>query len=207
MDLSHPEYTVLGENRARVLYRLSVLVDPASGRRIHALSGVRSLRTTQQILADLAKVGLVEVRQIGAANAYSVNRNHVLWPPIEQVLAVRALTEAGIVEILDHALGDRAAATAVFGSYARGEAGMESDVDILVVWATDEPSDGLVEALDDAAERIRQLTGNQAQIFPVTRRELADLLDRGDPFVESLRQDARTLTGLPIKPLLESATR
>jgi predicted nucleotidyltransferase len=205
MDLSHPEYTVLGENRARVLSRLSLLVDPMSGRRIHELSGVRSLRTTQQILADLAEIGLVEVRRVGSANAYSVNRQHVLWPLIEQVLAVRSLTETRIAAILDEALGDHVTATAVFGSYARGDAGRQSDIDIVVVVETIEAADGLVAALDDVAESIRQLTGNEAQLLPLARQELSALIARDDPLVASLRRDARPLTGVPITTLLEGS--
>ena len=57
MDLSHPEYVILGENRARILQRLAVLAEPASGRRIHELSGARALRTTQRILDELVALG------------------------------------------------------------------------------------------------------------------------------------------------------
>ena len=123
MDLSHPEYAVLGENRARILYRLAVLAEPTSGRRIHHLSGVASLRTTQRILGELVDVGLVDVQAVGAANAYTLNRAHVLWSPIEQILAVPAATESKIAEIVSAAVRDHAVATAIYGSYARGKLG------------------------------------------------------------------------------------
>lgn len=207
MDLTHPEYVLLGENRARVLHRLSVLADPASGRRIHELSGVASLRTTQRILNDLVEVGLVDVRQLGSGNAYSVNRAHVLWAPVEQILAVRGVTQTRIVEILEATLADHAVCTAVFGSYARGEGSADSDIDVLIVWGGDIDAEEAAGMLDDAAEGIRRLTGNQAQMFPVTTQELDELASNNDPFVESLRQDAVSLTGASIKSLLRGQNR
>lgn len=207
MDLSHPEYAVLGENRARILYRLAVLAEPTSGRRIHHLSGVASLRTTQRILGELVDVGLVDVQAVGAANAYTLNRAHVLWSPIEQVLAVPAATESEIAEIVSAAVRDHAVATAIYGSYARGEAGPESDIDILVVWEPEVSEDQAAGILDAVGEQIRKLTGNRAQLFPVSREELDRLIGRSEPFIESLRKDARTLTGIEIKRLLGRSRR
>ncbi len=207
MDLSHPEYAILGENQARILHRLAVLAEPTSGRRLHQLSGVASLRTTQRILGELVDIGLVDVQAIGAANAYTLNRDHVLWPPIERILAVPAVTESEIAEIVRAALHDYTASTALYGSYARGEAGPDSDIDILVVWEPGVSQEGAVGILDKVAEQIRKLTGNRAQLFPMGRDELARLVGRSDPFIESLRQDARTLTGIQIKRLLGRSRR
>ena len=207
MDLTHPEYAILGENRARILYRLAVLGEPTSGRRIHQLSGVASLRTTQRILGELVDVGLVDVQPVGAANAYTLNRAHVLWEPIERILAIPATTEGEIAKIVGAAVRGHAASTAIYGSYARGEAGPASDIDILVVWEPGVSQDQAAGILDKLAEQIRKLTGNRAQLFPVNREELDRLVGRADPFVESLRQDARTLTGIEIKGLLGRSRR
>lgn len=207
MDLSHPEYAILGENRARILYRLAVLAEPTSGRRIHHLSGVASLRTTQRILGELVDVGLVDVQPVGAANAYTLNRAHVLWPPIEQVLALPAATESAIAQIVGAAVRDHAVGTAIYGSFARGEAGPDSDIDILVVWEPGVSPDQAASILDNVAEQIRKLTGNRAQLFPVSGDELDRLVGRSDPFIESLRTDARTLTGIEIKRLLGRSRR
>ncbi|TAM68369.1 MAG: nucleotidyltransferase domain-containing protein [Microbacteriaceae bacterium] len=203
MDLSHPEYAVLGEDRARVLHRLFVLAEPVSGRRIHQLSGVKTLRTTQRILDDLVSVGMVDMRSIGSANAYEANRDHVMWGPIEEVLAVPAATEQRITEILRDTIDDRAAGSALYGSFARGEAGTHSDIDLFIVWNEGVSEDVQADILHEVAERIRRLTGNQAQLFAITRPELERLIANDAPLIHSLRNDARRLTGVEIKRLLQ----
>ncbi|MEV1128780.1 nucleotidyltransferase domain-containing protein [Agromyces sp. NPDC049794] len=204
MDLSHPEYVILGENRARILHRLAVLAEPASGRRIHELSGVRALRSTQRILDDLVGLGLVDMQKVGPANAYTLNRGHVLWDPIEKILATRAVVASAVEEAITEVTAGVVVSAAIYGSLARGEAGPESDVDVLVVWengTTEDQRDGVMEALE---ERVRRLTGNRVQVLAVTSGELARLVEHADPLVASIRGDGRTVTGVEIRSLLGS---
>lgn len=203
MDLTHPAYEVLGENRARVLHRLSLLAEGASGRSIHTLSGVKALRTTQQILDDLTRIGVVDMRRMGSANLYALNRDHVLWSPIEAILATPARTEQEIAKLLDATLAEHARATLLYGSFARNEAGPDSDIDILIVWNEGIDEQLATDLLDTATQGIRRLTGNDTQLLAVTNSELEGLIARGDPIVDSLRADARPLkTGMSIKQLL-----
>lgn len=206
MDLSHPAVDLFGENEARIFHRLAVLAEGGTGRRIHELSGVKALRTTQSILERLARIGLVDVRPVGPANQYTLNRGHLLWAPIELVLATPARLESDIVAIMSQTFTGNMAGAALYGSFARGDAGPDSDVDILLVWAADAPATGRAELIDQAGERIRRLTGNPVQILPVTETELGTLVDAGDPLVESLRADARPLTdGFNLTRVLQKA--
>ena len=206
MNLSHPAFDLFGENEGRILQRLAVLAEVTSGRRIHELSGVKSLRTTQQILSRLVAIGLVSLRLTGASNLYSLNRGHILWHPISQVLESPGKAETYITETLNQVIGGRMAGAVLYGSFARGDAGRDSDIDILVVWA--EPIDTATgaELLDEASERIRRITGNTAQMLPMTKDEVSALVAGDDPLIESLRADARSLTeGFDLKKLLVSS--
>lgn len=202
MDLSHPEYVILGENRARILHRLAVLAEPASGRRIHELSGVRALRSTQRILDELVALGLVDMQKVGPANAYTLNRGHVLWDPIEKILASRAVVASAVEDTIREVTVGVVVSAAIYGSMARGEAGPDSDVDVIVVWedgATEDQRDGVLEALE---ERVRRLTGNRVQVLAVTNGELARLVEHDDPLIASIRRDGTTVTGVEIRSLL-----
>lgn len=203
MDLSRPAFDLFGSNEGRLLHRLAVLTEGTSGRRIHELSGVKSLRTTQQILERLVIIGLVDVRGTGAVNLYSLNRHHILWEPVNQVLEAPAALERKIGEILSATVGPRMVGAALYGSFARGEGGRDSDIDIFVLWADEPVADERIELLDAVSERIRRLSGNSAQMLPMTSDELESLVEAGDPLIASLRADARALTtGFDITEIL-----
>jgi predicted nucleotidyltransferase len=204
VDLSHPEYLILGESRARILHRLAVLAEPASGRRIHELSGVRALRSTQRILDELVALGLVDMQKVGPANAYTLNRGHVLWGPIEEILATRAVVASAVEEAVREVTAGVVVSATIYGSMARGEAGPESDVDVIVVWEDATAVDQRDAVLDALEERVRRLTGNRVQALAVTTAELARLVDHDDPLVASIRRDSRTVTGVGIRSLLDT---
>ena len=207
MDLSHPEYVILGENRARILHRLAVLAEPASGRRIHELSGVRALRTTQRTLDELVAMGLVDMQKVGPANAYTLNPAHVLWGPIEEILATRTAVVSAVEEAVREVTAGVVVSAAIYGSLARGEAGPESDVDVLVVWEDETSADQRDAVLEALEEDVRRLTGNRVQVLAVTGAELARLVDHDDPLVASIRRDGRTVTGVEIRSLLAANTK
>lgn len=193
MNLSHPEFDIFGENEGRILYTLSTLVDGASGRRIHALSGVKSLITTRQILARFVAAGLVVVRRVGAANLFTANRNHLLWESITQILEGPARLESSITDLLAEFKVEGLIGAALYGSFARREAGQDSDIDILVVH-----EDGALRALVDpigaVSATIEEMSGNVVQMLPVTIAELKAMIVNADPLIGSLRRDARNLT-------------
>jgi predicted nucleotidyltransferase len=195
MDLGHPEYSILGTNRARVLHRLFVLGEAASGRYIHELSGNAALQTTQRILDELVSIGMVRVRRVGAANAYRANRDHILWEPVEAILATRARLESSITAVLESVFGARLLGAMLYGSVARGDATAESDIDILAVWGDTVEDELQAIIVADASDRIARLSGNPAQIIAMTRSELEALVDADDPFVQSLRREGRRIAG------------
>lgn len=202
MDLSHPARDLLGENAERILHRLAMLPDGETGNRLHQLSGSSSQRSTQRLLDRLVGIGVVQATPVGNAKEYRLNRSHVLWPVIELALATAASTEEGVGEIVRRAVGPQVIA-AVYGSFARREAGGHSDLDILIVWPDIEPE--LQEtAINTIDLGIRQLTGNLVQIASITRDDLARMVALGDPLVESWKREARTLTqGTSIQALIE----
>lgn len=84
---------------------------------------------------------------------------------------------------------------AVFGSFARGEAGTKSDIDIVIVSRDDAHQDRRFELVDALRERIQRLTGNGIDVIDILDEDLARLVRADDALVESWLRDARTVSG------------
>lgn len=206
MNLGHPAFDILGENDARVLHQLAVLGDGASGRRIQELAGVANLRTVQRILERLERVGLIDVQPIGRANRYSLNRAHILWDPIERLLEAPARAEEEFQMLIGKAFGPAIDHAILYGSFARGTANLDSDIDVLIVWADDVPSSARLSTVSNATDQVERLTGNRAQFLSVTADELAALIEANDPLIESIRSNGRALTtGTDVRQVLRGS--
>jgi predicted nucleotidyltransferase len=205
MNLSHPLDGIVDLNTARILLRLAILPQGETGRRIHDLSAVNALRTTQRILGELVAIGLVQVEPVGAANRYVLNRSHTLWEPLEALLASPSRVE--------HAIGEKFSEVApkdtiaVYGSFARGAAGRDSDIDILVVWDAQRSLDDRDAILTEVAAVAESMTGNVAHIVDVDSTKLSEMVTAKDPLALNWLAEARTVTGTPVADLIRKAHR
>lgn len=203
MDLSHPAEQLLGVNSGRILRRLAIVAEDLSGRRIAQLAGV-PVASASRVLAELESIGLVTTRDVGSARLYRLNRGHVLWDPIEAIMASPARIEQLAAELLIAHVGGRAS-LATFGSFARGDAGPDSDLDLLIVWDESVTEEERATTLDAVTSGVASATGNRVEIVEIDDGDLRRMAARRDPLVDSWRREARTLTGIEIKKRLESA--
>jgi len=179
---------------------------PLSGREVARRAG-RSQEWTRRVLGRLADHGLLERRRGGAAWLYELNRRHLAAPAVEQLVSLRAL----LVERLRTELrGWRVepAGAALFGSAARGDGDLASDIDLLIL--RPDRVDGEGEAwrgqIDGLSETVREWTGNHAGIVELALGDLPGVLDRQPPILESIRADAVDLAGRPVRTLLREAS-
>jgi hypothetical protein len=95
----------------------------------------------------------------------------------------------------------------LFGSAARGDGDVRSDIDLLVVRPDEIPTEhpAWQEQRDQLAVRIRRWTGNHSGIAEVTKKELKALARRRAPIVASLRSDALTVFGVALNDLLRAS--
>lgn len=95
----------------------------------------------------------------------------------------------------------------LFGSAARGEGGVESDIDLFVVRPedVDEEDPGWRAQLAELERAGTSWTGNHVAVAEVGVAGVARLRDEEAPIVASLRVDAVTLSGLDVSELFEIA--
>lgn len=202
MDLSTPGSDVLGPIRARVLTALARTSQPASGREVARLADGLAPSSTHRELQTLVTMGLVTARASSHATTYSLNRRHVLWPPIAEILGSTARVEHRIRESVERHLSGTVSC-ALFGSVARGDSTPTSDIDVLIV--TDTESDAVVDALDRIRDELAQFTGNNPQLIAVTHPQLRTMVTAGDPLVASWRRDLRMISGPDVRELIREA--
>lgn len=106
------------------------------------------------------------------------------WPDPGSVLEGVSRWAASVAESQPGVL-----AVGVFGSYGRGDAGVGSDLDIIIlVNADDRP---LHQRLIGAPEELPL----PADVLVFTRKEWLDMHERGGRFPETLRRETRWLHG------------
>lgn len=196
MDWRTPERVFGGGLDVVVLHALWTAGRPMTGEQVARTANDGSVRGVRYALGRLVAHGIVTASAVGAAVVYTLNTDHLTFPAVDA--AFRALDPSRLLasrvdQLVSEAYPGGGVSVAIFGSVARGDAGPDSDVDLLVV----------VPGLDDEAEalrtllteRVRAWTGQPVGVYLTTRDRLTEADDAGDPVVASFRADARTLAG------------
>ncbi|MEQ1737472.1 MAG: nucleotidyltransferase domain-containing protein [Rhodoglobus sp.] len=194
MELSRVGSDLFGSTESQVLGALARLSDPVSGRQLTKLAGVDSNSTVQRYLAKLRRMGLVHATEIPSATLYRLNRDHVFWAAIEQVLTAPTQIEGEIAGLVQRLLG-ATARVAVFGSVAAGTAGADSDYDLLLIVDDQVSPAARAEAVAALAESVEALTGNECQVVDVSESELRDLAVHNSALVQEWKKYARPVDG------------
>lgn len=205
IDLGRPHSLVASPADLDVLDVLARTGTPLSGREIARRAG-RSQEWTRHVMERLAEHGIVERERGGSAWLYELNRQHLAAPALDQLTSLRGLL---LDRLRDAVRGWEIppVGAALFGSAARGDGGVDSDVDLLVirpdrVGEEDEAWRAQVDALIDG---VRSWTGNPASVVELGAGDLRHLLDRSPPVLDSIRADAIDLAGRPVRTLLREA--
>jgi hypothetical protein len=141
------------------------------------------------------------------AALYTLNRRHVAAPVAEALALIRSEFLARLRQALStwdvppvHA--------SLFGSTARGNGDLDSDIDIFVVRpdgvnAEDSTWDTQLQYIDAS---VLAWTGNHTGIIDFAEQDIGELREKNPAIVESLRQDAIDLAGKPLRELLGAAS-
>jgi len=136
-----------------------------------------SIGTVQQELRRLSRIGLVIARKDGNRVYYRANTAH----PLHGDLRSLVLKTDGLVGTIDDALTDKEIQLAfVFGSVASGEAGAESDIDLMVIGSIGLRR--LTQLLSGLGERL----GREINPHTLTPEEFKARKKRRDPFLSTV---------------------
>lgn len=186
MMLNVPFGGLLHGARPDVLAVLMRTGKPLTGRQIHALVEDRhSLWAVQEALKGLADIGLTTVETVGRAGVHRINERHEAVAPLRALLnPLDALTR-----VVAETVGPEVEAVVLFGSVARGDAVVGSDVDLAVIAPVE--WDGRV-VLEDA---LQARLGTPCDIVHLTVEQLGAPESEREPVVAEIVRDGVALVG------------
>lgn len=139
-------------------------------------------------------MGLVETTPAGRATLHTINSDHVAVPVLRKLLDPRELLREIVVGLVSD--DPRVRTVAAFGSVGRGEAGPDSDID-LVVLTTCDPLDW--DSRTELAAAVERRIGNRCDTLVFGIDEFDELVGSGaEPVVRDIVRDRFLLFGEPL---------
>ena len=178
MDYVNPVKALIPGVQGRVLTVLARTEAELTMRSVAELAGVSANQATV-VLNRLVRLGLVERRDVGAAALVRLVREN---EAARSVLSLVDLRQGVLARLAGEARKIRPAPAClvVFGSFARGDAHENSDIDVLAV----PPSEAQVDhgrwtaALGQWSDRATRIAGNPVNLLEATMDELPKLVRR-----------------------------
>lgn len=204
MDFAHPIEAVFPGAPGRVL---AVLVDTTAElnlRTLARLAGV-SLAQASRVLPPLVELGLVERREVPPSSQFRLVRSNVA---ARAVIALAHSREAVLESIGNSAVrvSTPPASVIVFGSFARGDAGHDSDLDVVVVRPNDVDQDDETwgASIEEWRSQARAITGNSVEVLEVSRHEARSRLASEGSLWRDIWRDGIVVHGLNLRQLAGS---
>ncbi|TQL70184.1 nucleotidyltransferase-like protein [Nocardioides albertanoniae] len=185
MNLGQPFGGVIPGARGAALAALLRTGEPMTGRQVHGVLEGHSLGSVQEALRAWERLGVIESRAVGRAYVYRVVESHAAIAPLRALLdPLSALTE-----IVNASVTDDVESVILFGSVARGEATVESDIDLAVI------AGGCWDQRADLQEAVTAALGNDCDVLVFTPDAFADALATGESVAADIVRDGVALVG------------
>jgi len=201
MDFVHPVEAVIPGVQGRVL---AVLVETSAElnvRTIARLAGVSAAQVSR-ILPGLVDLGIVDRREVPPSSQFRLVRSNVA----ARVVIDLARSRDAVIETI----GAQAANCAippmsviVFGSFARGEAGRDSDLDVIIVRPDDIDleDEGWIDGIETWRVTSSAIAGNPVEVLEFGRSEIRRRLGSDGQLWHDVRREGIVVHGLDLNEL------
>ena len=200
MDFRQPVEAVIPGAQGKLLAVFAETTAGLSVRTAARLSGV-SLAQTSRILPELATLGILDRTEIPPSTVYQLVEENAASRAIRSLARSRdrVLSELGELAKL---MVIPPVSIIVFGSFARGEAGRESDVDIVMVRGSCvDASSEWSKGLDEWRRSARRLTGNEVEVIEVDEFDVSLRLRSRRPVWQDIRREGIVVFGKTLQEL------
>jgi len=195
MDFVHPVHTVIPGVQGRIL---AVLAETSGELNLRTIASIANVSEAQvsRVLPGLVAVGLVERREAPPSALFRLVREHIAAGPI---LALSRTRDRMIQEMrrIAESLSVPPASVIIFGSFARGQADAESDIDTLLVRPSgvSESDEAWSATVQQWIDRVSDVSGNRVEVLEVDEDEVPARLDGGRSVWREIERDGLIIHG------------
>jgi predicted nucleotidyltransferase len=198
MDFIHPLQTLVPGVQGRILAVLAQTTAELNLRTIASIADVSEAQASR-VLPELVATGLVERREAPPSALFRLVRDHIAAEPI---LALSRSRDRMIHEMRGIAKGLPISPTSViiFGSFARGEADADSDIDTLLVRpaGVDESNETWSASVQQWIERVGEVSGNRVEVLETDEDDVPSRLRSGRSVWQDIERDGLIIHGPPL---------
>jgi predicted nucleotidyltransferase len=206
VDFLRPVEAVIPGAQGKLLAVFAETTAGLSVRTAARLSGV-SLAQTSRILPELATLGVLDRTEIPPSIVYQLVEENVASRAIRLLARSRDHVLAELGE-LAKSMVIPPVSIIVFGSFARGEARPDSDVDVVMVRERHvDASSEWSEGIDEWRRGARRLTGNEVEVMEVDQLEVSSLLRSRRPVWQDIHRDGVVVFGKTLEELQVSGPK
>ena len=193
MNLAEPYDLVVSGSTAAVLRVLIGAETSFSIRKTARIAGI-SVPQAMRVLNHLSDRGLVLVEQAGRSRMCRFNKGHLASNAVVELITLRTrIIQAIGDEISTWAL--KPMHSSLFGSAARKDGGVESDLDVLIVRPGKVFENQWEEQKYVSGLNVREKTGNAVSWFDISLTELKSAKAAAEPIFLEWEREGITLTG------------
>ena len=207
MDLSEPGRGLAGGLTVPILRALAGRSSPATAAQLTRVAGAGTEAGVRRALERLAAHGLCASEELGGRVLFTLNRDHVLYGAVAALLKADAELPRRLEREL--ATWDPLPSSAVlFGSAARGDGNLGSDVDVLLIRPprlTGRLQQEWLRQVHELRGAVLRWTGNRLQVLDWTVPVLQQHDRSGELLVKAILAEGLTVAGSPLAALLRAA--
>jgi len=205
VDYTRPVQAVIPGVQGRILAALSRTEAELTMRTVARIAGVSANRATA-ILNRLVQLGLVERRDVGTAALVRLIRDNEASRVVAELATLPDIVPKRLAEMAA-IIKPAPASLILFGSFARGQATDESDIDVLVVRPNGVASDDATwtQTVGEWSDMAARMAGNPVNLLVVSEAELPQLAKRKRSVWAGIAREGVTLAGADVRQLGSAA--
>lgn len=192
MQIQHPFRTVTAALDGDVLFALAQVEVPLTAPAIAKVVSEYSLSGVRKTLARLVGQGVVSESILGRTKAFALNMDHLATRPIRMLAELRIELVMRLDRLVEEIIPG-APFVALFGSAARGEMRIDSDIDLFLVRDEGMSDDDWEYCLTEISDAVRRWTGNTCNPVSYQAEELEGRSEEG--LIKEVLRDGQLIVG------------